>query len=139
MLQKLFKPFFIKTIMKVSKAGIAGIIIVIVLVGIVIAYAIPKTPQGDYDTFAQCVTDAGAKMYGAFWCSHCQNQKKSFGASWEHINYVECSTADGKSQLPVCTAAGIQGYPTWVFADGSRIEGEASFAQLAGKTGCSLQ
>lgn len=137
-MQKLFKPILLKTNMKVSKAGVAGIVIVLILIGIVIAFAIPKTPSGNYDVFAQCISTAGAKMYGAFWCSHCQAQKESFGASWQHVNYIECSTPDGQSQLPICSTANIAGYPTWVFADGSRIEGEASFAQLAAKTGCTL-
>lgn len=34
---------------------------------------------------------AGAKMYGAFWCSHCQEQKAEFGAAAQKdLPYVEC-------------------------------------------------
>ncbi len=129
--------------MKMSPAGIAGIILVIVLVGIVILFALPNSPDSDvpngtYDSFAQCITQAGAKMYGAFWCPHCNDQKASFGSGWQYVTYIECSTPDGTDQLPVCAAAGISGYPTWVFADGSRIEGIASFPQLAAKTSCTL-
>jgi hypothetical protein len=32
---------------------------------------------------------AGAKMYGAFWCSHCAEQKEAFGAG-APLPYVEC-------------------------------------------------
>lgn len=90
-----------------------------------------------YDGFAQCLTDAGAKFYGAYWCPHCQNQKKSLGNS-KNIPYVECSTPNGQGQLPVCTDAGITGYPTWVFADGSRLDGERTLEELAEKTLCTL-
>ncbi len=34
---------------------------------------------------------AGAKMYGAFWCSHCFEQKQSFGKdAVADLPYVEC-------------------------------------------------
>ena len=34
---------------------------------------------------------AGAKMYGAFWCSHCQEQKAEFGVEAQaDLPYVEC-------------------------------------------------
>ncbi len=93
---------------------------------------------GKYDDFAKCLKDKGAVFYGAFWCSHCQNQKKSFGASVEFLPYVECSTPDGKGQLQVCLDKRIEGYPTWVFVDGSRQSGEVPFTTLASKTGCIL-
>src|SRR3989344_3569664 len=38
---------------------------------------------GKYDPFAQCLTDNGAKMFGAYWCPHCSDQKKMFGSSWK--------------------------------------------------------
>jgi hypothetical protein len=28
---------------------------------------------GKYDNFAKCLTEKGVEMYGASWCSHCQN------------------------------------------------------------------
>lgn len=34
---------------------------------------------------------AGAKMYGAFWCSHCFEQKEDFGKqALADLPYVEC-------------------------------------------------
>jgi len=34
---------------------------------------------------------AGAKMYGAFWCSHCFEQKEAFGReAMKDFPYVEC-------------------------------------------------
>jgi len=91
-----------------------------------------------YDDFAKCLKDKGAVFYGAFWCPHCQNQKKMFGSSEKFLPYVECSTPDGRSQLPVCNEKQITGYPTWEFADGSRVEGEMSMENIAAKAGCPL-
>jgi len=96
------------------------------------------TAPGQYDTFTQCLKDKGAVFYGAFWCPHCQAQKKMFGSSVKLLPYVECSTLDGKAQLPECTEKKITGYPTWEFADGSRMSGEVPLADLAVKTACEL-
>jgi len=116
------------------------IILVIVLVVAVSGYFIwqEKQKPAPLDDFAKCLKDKGAKFYGAFWCPHCQNQKKVFGRSERYLNYIECSTPDGKNQLQVCIDADIQGYPTWEFADKSRQTGELSLQQLADKTGCQL-
>ncbi len=98
-----------------------------------------STPApGKYDTFAQCLKDQGAIFYGAFWCPHCQAQKKLFGSSQKLLPYVECSTADGKGQNQACIDKKVNSYPTWEFADGSRLTGEIPLEQLAEKTSCVL-
>lgn len=125
----------------------AGVAIIIATVGLAYKYKgdgagnnNAKQPETavKYADFAKCLKDKGAVFYGAFWCGHCQNQKKAFGASVDFLPYVECSTPDGKGQLAVCADKKIEGYPAWVFSDGSRQSGEAPFEQLASKTGCAL-
>ena len=48
----------------------------------------------------------------------------------------------GSETLPTvenkCAAEGIQGYPTWKFADDSALPGRQQFTTLSQKTGCSL-
>ncbi len=40
---------------------------------------------------AKKLKEAGAKMYGAFWCSHCNAQKEYFGQeAMTNFPYVEC-------------------------------------------------
>lgn len=97
-----------------------------------------QSGPGKYDEFAICLKDKGAVFYGAFWCSHCQATKKMFGSSQKFLPYVECSTPDGNGQLAQCADKKITGYPTWEFADGSRLTGELSFETLAEKTSCIL-
>jgi len=94
--------------------------------------------QGPVDRFAQCLTDKGTMMYGLYWCSHCEEQKKAFGASFKKIHYIECGTPDHKEE-PQCIQAHVNNFPTWQFANGERFEGELAFVDLATKTGCSLQ
>ena len=77
-------------------------------------------------------------MYGAYWCPHCINQKKSFGDSWKYVNYIECSLPGGQGQTEICQQAGITGYPTWEFQDGSRLSGEVPFPVLMQRSGCSF-
>lgn len=113
--------------------AIAGLVVLAV---IVFAF-FKKNAPSPYDTFAQCVTDSQAKMYGAWWCPHCTQQKKQFGNAFENIEYIECSTPQRTMTL-ACKDAKIEGYPTWEFGDGSRLSGEQSFAVLAEKTGCAL-
>ncbi len=115
---------------------IAGAVVVLVIVGL---FLIPNTAGSTkYNQFAQCLADKGAKFYGAFWCPHCQAQKARFEASATLLPYVECSTPDGKGVNQVCKDQGIEQYPTWIFADGSKLTGEIELAVLAEKTGCSL-
>ncbi len=118
-------------------------VIALLLVGIIAAVFLrssgePKGP-GQYDALAQCLKDKGAVFYGAFWCSHCQAQKKLFGPSQKLLSYVECSTPDGRAQTKVCIDKDITTYPTWEFADGSRLTGNLPLKQLAEKTGCLLR
>jgi len=92
--------------------------------------------SGKFDRLAQCLTDSGAKMFGAYWCAHCQSQKRLFGKSFVKIKYIECSLPGGQEQTQECKDAGINGYPTWQFGDGSRLEGEISPETLAEKSNC---
>lgn len=93
---------------------------------------------GVYDGFAMCLAEKGATFYGAFWCPHCNNQKKLFGKSKTLLPYVECSTPDGQARTQICIDKNIESYPTWEFADLSRLTGEVPLEQLAEKTGCVL-
>ena len=103
----------------------------------------PSSP-GKYDAFAQCLKDSGATFYGAFWCPHCQAQKKEFGSSVHLLPYVECSTPDANGQTQICKDQNITSYPTWILKDGTRISDDSpdgagvKLETLAAKTGCPL-
>jgi len=89
--------------------------------------------------FGRCLSEKGATFYGASWCPKCRAQRQALGRAMSYVDYVECSVGgDREAQRSVCDAAGIEGYPTWVFGDGSRASGRASLEFLADKTGCPL-
>ncbi len=113
-----------------------GIVIgaIILIAGLLVVNA--KTP-GKYDEFAQCITDSGAKFYGAYWCPHCQTQKTTFGKSAKKLPYVECALSQDK-QTQICIDQKIESYPTWEFADGTRVTGQQTFEELAAKTSCAV-
>ena len=92
--------------------------LLILFVGLVFWLIKTSGKAGELDGFASCLTENGTLFYGAFWCPNCKNQLALFGRSAKLLPYVECSTPDGKGQLPICTDAGITGYPTWEFAWG---------------------
>ncbi|GJN09194.1 hypothetical protein PR202_ga27176 [Eleusine coracana subsp. coracana] len=68
-------------------------------------------------SLAKHLHSIGAKMYGAFWCSHCNEQKQMFGReATEILDYVECfpnGAGKGKKMASECAAAGLEGFPTW--------------------------
>ncbi len=115
-----------------------SIIGIVVLAGLIWLVFIQPNQADKYDSFATCIKDSGATFYGAFWCTHCQDQKAEFGRSARLLPYVECSTPDGQGQTKVCIDKGINSYPTWEFKDGSREYGTMELSALVKKTGCVL-
>jgi len=115
------------------KSVIVVIVAVIIVAGFLIFINSEAPPNPALDAFAECLTSRGAVMYGADWCSHCQNEKKAFGQSFRLVQYVECPDDPQK-----CLEAGIKGYPTWMFPDGRKLEGEQGLTRLASESGCSL-
>lgn len=111
---------------------------VAVLAILAVLWFIEESKPGDYDGFAQCLSESNATFYGTYWCPHCNDQKDEFGKSMEYVNYVECSLPNQAGQTPACQEAGIRGYPTWVFGDGTRMPGKLSFEQLSQMSGCPL-
>jgi hypothetical protein len=97
-----------------------------------ISSIINKPETGEYDSFAQCLTESEIQMYGTEWCSHCKTQKKLFGESFKLVDYTDCD-----KNREICLKAGIKGYPTWKF-NGESYPGVQSLNKLAQLTGCVL-
>lgn len=86
---------------------------------------------------AECLSASGVRYFGASWCPQCRRQNQMFGDAVRRLRYIECS-ADGtrNKETRVCAANNIQGYPTWVFANGVRRSGVQSLKTLAQLSGC---
>ncbi len=127
---------FNKQTILIILAMILFVVVPVVIFAVVSSKSTVKS--GQYDNLAQCLTEKNTKMYGAYWCAHCANQKRMFGDSFSKVTYIECSLPGGQGQVEECKEAGINGYPTWEFGDGSRLEGEVPLETLAAKSGCTI-
>jgi hypothetical protein len=104
-----------------------------------VAALFTSTPAlaSDLAEFGRCLSSKGAVFYGASWCPHCEAQKQTLGEGMSSVRYIECAPGGSRTSTATeCTSAGVSGYPTWVFSDGSRASGAQSLAKLAAKTGC---
>lgn len=116
-------------------------IIILVLVGVMAVVALvlfvfrsaPIKDNPELDAFAKCLTQKGAVVYGTDYCEWCQKQKADLGGGWQFINYVNCQTDPQK-----CVSQNIQGTPTWIFQDGSRLVGYQTLDKLSQQTSCPL-
>ena len=106
-------------------------VIVLILVALIVWY---KTAPAKYDGLANYLTQSGVKMYGAFWCPHCQAEKQDFGKAETKLPYVECSEQDETTQTPICIAQKIVSYPTWDFPNPITLESGTNDSDVACKT-----
>ncbi|MBW4518807.1 MAG: vitamin K epoxide reductase family protein [Scytolyngbya sp. HA4215-MV1] len=82
-------------------------------------------------SLATYLRQSGVRMYGAYWCPHCAEQKELFGKqAFSKIEYIECDPNGEKSQAQRCQAAGIKSYPTWEI-NGKFYQGTQPLADLA--------
>jgi len=138
---------------------IGAIVAVITLVATLAIYApvsnsttVQQTPSGNTGIpvvntssnaeieLAKHLKQIGAKMYGAYWCPHCHDQKELFGKEAAQIYpYVECAPDGVNSQTELCqqiaTKAQEQtkqpfGFPTWEI-NGKFYSGTQNLTDLA--------
>lgn len=110
-----------------------------VVLGTLVALSVgvpPRAGAAALDGFARCLARRQATFYGTVWCPHCDAQRALFGGALRWVPYVECSIDGTQALRPEC--AGVSGFPTWTFRDGSRVAGRMSLERLAEKTGCAL-
>lgn len=63
---------------------------------------------------AEHLSSVGARVFTAYWCPHCHDQKELFGReAAEKLTVIECAPDGRNSQKELCEAKKIEGYPTW--------------------------
>lgn len=110
-----------------------ALVIVLAIIGLIVLIV---NNMGGSKDLAKCIKNSGAKFYGSSTCPHCKSEKARFGSSASDLPYVEC---EGPSRSKLCADNNITVYPTWIFADGTRQQGDLSLDMLAKKTGCSTK
>jgi uncharacterized membrane protein/glutaredoxin len=80
--------------------------------GVPIPVTSPSTPATI--ALAEHLTRVGAKMYTAYWCPHCHEQKELFGKeATARLTVIECAPDGRNSQEALCKTKNIEGYPSW--------------------------
>ncbi len=87
-------------------------------------------------SLARHLKKIGAKMYGAYWCPHCNHQKEVFGEATfkSYVTYIECAEDGVNANPKLCRAKNITGYPTWEIK-GKFYPGTQSLEELADLSG----
>jgi uncharacterized membrane protein len=81
-------------------------------------------------SIAAQLQELDARFYGAYWCSHCYDQKQALGKeAMARIPYIECSKEGRNAQVQLCREKKIPGYPTWEIK-GVLYPGEQALEEL---------
>ena len=91
---------------------------------------------------AEHLTASGAKIYTAYWCPHCHDQKEMFGRqATEKLTVIECAPDGRNSQRELCEAKKIEGYPSWEIQGqlDSGVKPLAKLAEVSGYQGPALK
>tara|TARA_Y100001970_G_C14258015_1_gene877055 strand:+ start:2558 stop:3499 length:942 start_codon:yes stop_codon:yes gene_type:complete len=86
-------------------------------------------------TLAKYLSKKGIKMYSAYWCPHCHDQKEIFGnEAVKELTIIECAEDGFNNNHKLCTSKGITGYPSWEI-NGKIEMGIQSLKELSIKSG----
>jgi uncharacterized membrane protein/glutaredoxin-related protein len=108
-------------------------------------FFVVDTESGEAEAaLAKHLKEAGATMYGAYWCPHCCEQKQLFGqTAMKDLNYVECADSGKNSDSIQCKNIAPEvekqtqenfGFPTWKIGD-RYYPGRKTLPELAQLTG----
>ena len=93
--------------------------------------------NADLVRFAQELAGSGTKFYGAAWCPACTAQKELFEDGSNLLPFVEVTNPD-RTRNQVGDDNNIGFYPTWVFGDGTRLEGAQTLETLSQRSGVTI-
>ena len=106
-----------------------GLIGMIILFFVMSVSSYVKKP-GEYNEFAQCLTDKGVIVYGNDFCQYTAKQLNFFGKSKKYLNYVKCI-----ENKELCDSKGVDTTPTWEI-NGKMYEQVQSLERLKELSGC---
>ena len=100
-----------------------------------IAPAITTSSSSQKVNFAKFLTENNIKMYSAYWCPHCHDQKQLFGKkAVKELTVVECAQDGKDNQYELCREKQIEGFPSWEI-NGEIYSGVKNLNDLAIITG----
>jgi len=64
--------------------------------------------------FAKFLSENNIKMYSAYWCPHCHDQKQLFGKkAVKELTIIECAQDGKDNKYKLCREKQIDGFPSW--------------------------
>ncbi len=76
--------------------------------------AITTTSSPQKIKFAKFLSDNNIKMFSAYWCPHCHDQKQLFGKkAVDELSIIECAQDGKNNQYKLCREKQIEGFPSW--------------------------
>ena len=64
--------------------------------------------------FAKFLSENNIKMFSAYWCPHCHDQKQLFGKkAVKELSIIECAQDGKDNQYKLCREKQIEGFPSW--------------------------
>ena len=91
----------------------------------------------DLVALAQSLSDADAVLYGAPWDSATTAELRMFDDGAPLLDFQDVTNAD-RTPSELAIDRDITTYPTWLFADGSRLEGTQTIDSVASAAGVEL-
>ncbi len=91
----------------------------------------------DLVAFATLLRNSGATLYGGDWSALTTQQLRLFEDGAIYLSFVEATNPD-RTFNSIAQQNNIQSLPTWVFSDGSRLEGVQTLAALSQRTGIAI-
>ncbi len=83
----------------------------------------------DLVKFAKDLSAKNVVLYGADWSTSTSDQKRLFDDGAKHLTYIDVTNSDRTPNQTAIDKA-ITTYPTWIFADGGRLEGIQSLKAI---------
>ncbi len=88
--------------------------------------------------FAKALDQAGVKMFGAYWCPFCTEQKQLFQDGAKYLNFIEVTNPD-RTPSTLAVTEGITSYPTWRFPGVAEdVEGVLTLARISELSGITI-
>ena len=83
-----------------------------------ISPAITTSSSSQKVKFAKFLSENNIKMYSAYWCPHCHDQKQLFGeTAVKELTVIECAKDGKDNQYQLCQEKQIEGFPSWEIND----------------------
>ena len=94
----------------------------------------PEAEEDDLVAFAQDLSDAGVRMFGAPWCPSCTRQKELFDDGAQFLDFIDVTNPD-RSPNQIAIDEAIASYPTWDLGNGVRRTEVLTVAEISELSG----